>query len=289
MAEIAMKLKGERIKRGRGEAIAMWIAFAIFVLYSFTLIYPFIWLLLNSFKDNLSIRTDTFGLPKKWLVSNYAVVFKEYNIGNMFYNSITLTVGCSLASLVATTIAAYCMSKYKFKGKAFIHTFIILSMTIPTLGALPATYKLMIDTKLFGSYLGMLLMSSGAFGGHYLYLYAFFKGVSWSYAESAMLDGANNFQIFVKIMLPMAMPMVITVGVLKAIGCWNEYWMPYLFYQSHPTLAVGLYFLQVQAAQIGEYAKLFAAMMVATVPIIVFFIAFQKQIMGISIGGGLKG
>lgn len=281
--------KSGRIKRGKSESVAIWVAFAVFVIYSFTLIYPFVWLVLNSFKDNLSIRIDTFGLPKVWLYQNYIEVFKEYNIGNMFYNSITLTLGCALASLCATTVAAYCMSKYNFKCKTVIHTFIILSMTIPTLGALPATYKLMIDSKLFGTYLGMLLMSSGAFGGHYLYLFAFFKGVSWSYAESAMLDGANHFQIFIKIMLPMAMPMVITVGVLKAIGCWNEYWMPYLFYQDHPTLAVGLYFLQIQAAQIGEYAKLFAAMVVATVPIIVFFILFQKQIMGISLGGGLKG
>lgn len=281
--------RGSRIKRGRAESIAVWIAFAIFVLYAITLVYPFVWLVLNSFKTNLLIRTNTFGFPDIWHIENYVAVFNEYNIGNMFYNSIVLTLGCSLSSLASTTIAAYCMAKYQFKAKAFIHTFIILSMTIPTLGSLSATYQLMIDTKLFGTYLGMILMCSGAFGGHYLYLFAYFKGVSWSYAESAMLDGANNLQIFLKIMLPMAMPMVFTVGVLKAIGCWNEYWMPYLFYQDHPTLAVGLYFLQIQAAQIGEYAKLFAAMVVATVPIIIFFVVFQKQIMGISIGGGLKG
>ena len=181
------------------------------------------------------------------------------------------------------------MAKYKFRGREWMHMGVILSMTIPTLGSLPATYRLMINTGLFGTYLGMLLMMSGGFGGHYLYMFAFFKGISWDYAESAKIDGANNWQVFFHIMVPLAMPMITLVMILKALALWNDYWQPYLFYSNHPTLAVGLQDLKNKAERLGEYSKLFAAMVIGTLPIIAFYLAFQKQLMSVTIGGGLKG
>ena len=265
------------------------IVFIIFAVYAFTLVYPFYWLIINSFKDKLEVRIDSFSLPKKWLWSNYGEAFKDYNIGEMFFNTITLTLGGTIVGTLTTCIAAYTMAKYKFRGREWMHMGVILSMTVPTLGSLPATYRLMIDTGLFGTYLGMLLMMSGGFGGHYLYMFAFFKGISWDYAESAKIDGASNWKVFVYIMLPLAMPMVTLVMILKALALWNDYWQPYLFYSNHPTLAVGLQELKNKATQLGEYSKLFAAMVIGTLPIIAFYLAFQKQLMSVTIGGGLKG
>ncbi len=263
--------------------------FIIFAVYAFTLVYPFYWLIINSFKEKLEVRLDSFSLPSKWLFSNYTDAFKQYDLGEMFFNTITLTLGGVLSSTLTTTLAAYTMAKFKFRAREWMHMFIILSMTIPTLGSLPATYRLMIDTGLFGTYIGMLLMMSGGFGGHYLYMFAFFKGISWDYAESAKIDGANNWKIFMYIMVPLAMPMVTLVMILKALALWNDYWQPYLFYSNHPTLAVGLQDLKNKAIQLGEYSKLFAAMMIGTLPVIAFYLSFQKQLMSVTIGGGIKG
>ena len=263
--------------------------FVIFAVYAFTLIYPFYWLIINSFKEKLEVRLDSFSMPKQWRLENYSAAFKEFKLAEMFFNTVSLTAGGAILGTLVTTLAAYTMSKFKFKGREFMHMFVILSMTVPTLGSLPATYKLMIDTGLFGTYLGMLLMMSGGFGGHYLYMFAFFKGISWDYAESAKIDGATNWQIFMHIMAPLAMPMVTMVMVLKCLALWNDYWQPYLFYANHPTLAVGLQDLKNKAVQLGEYSKLFAAMVISIIPIIAFYLAFQKKLMSVTIGGGLKG
>lgn len=272
--------------------------FIIFAVYAITLIYPFLWLLLNSVKDGFDVVIYPFSFPKTFMFSNYveifaptdsSSIFAKYNVGTMFFNSITLTFGAVFVGTLSTTLAAYTMAKYEFKGRSIVHTFIILCMTIPTLGSLPATYKLMINTQLKDTYVGMMLMMSGGFGGHYLYMFAYFKGLSWSYAESAMIDGANQWKIFVHIMIPLAMPMVSMIMILKTLGYWNDYWMPYLFYSEHPTLAVGLQELKNLAESDFEYGKLFAAMVVATVPIILFYIAFQKRLMSVTIGGGVKG
>ena len=291
------KKKTTKVYETQKNVYVFTIVFIIFLVYAVTLIYPFLWMLMNSFKDGFDVILYPFEFPKTFLWSNYSYIFNpeadsvfaKYNIGEMFYNSITITLGGVLIGTIATTIAAYTMAKYKFMGSGLVHTFIILSMTIPTLGSLPATYKLMINTSLKDTYLGMMLMLSGGFGGHYLYMFAYFKGLSWSYAESAMIDGANNWRIFLHIMVPLAMPMITMVMILKTLGLWNDYWMPYLFYSEHPTLAVGLQELKTLAENDFEYGKLFAAMIVSTVPIIIFYIAFQKRLMSVTIGGGVKG
>ncbi len=263
--------------------------FVVFSVYAVTLIYPFVWMFMNSLKDKFFVITDPFGMPKEVIWSNYTQAFEEYNIAEMFFNTITLTVGGVLVGTLATTLAAYTMAKFKFFGKDVFFNIIIISMTIPTVGSIAGSYKLMIDTQLFGTYLGMVLMYAGAFSGHFLFVYAFFKGISWEYAESAMIDGASNFQIFLHIMIPIAKPMLLTIIILKTLSLWNDYWSPYLFYSNHPTLAVGMHSLQQSATHDGEFSKLFAAMIIGTLPIIGFFLVCQKPLMSVTIGGGIKG
>ncbi len=267
--------------------------FIICLLYAATLLYPFIWLVLNSFKDGFYIFETPFAFPnaETFTFAHYIEAFTTYNILEMFWNSLSLTIGGTLVGAVTCTMAGYIMAKYKFRGKEVMHTAIILSMTIPTLGSLPASYRLMIDINLFDTYLGLMLMWSGGFGGHYLYMFAFFKGISWSYAESAMIDGASNMQIFLKIMVPLAMPIISTIAILKALGLWNEYWMTYLFYREHPTLAVGLNSMKTksEARPLSMTGPMFAMMMASVVPVVIFYLCCQKRLMTVTIGGGIKG
>lgn len=188
-----------------------------------------------------------------------------------------------------TCCVAYVLAKYKFPGNKFIYTFVIISSVIPTIAAISATYRLMSDTGLIGTYVGMVIMECGAFGGGFLYIHSYFKSIPWAFAESAMMDGASDFKIFFRIMIPMAKNGILTFTILKFLGCWNSYWIPYLFYQNHPTLAVGLSMLTTEVKSFsGEYTKLFAAMVVSIVPVLIFYAIFQKQLLSNTIDGGLK-
>lgn len=291
--KIKLKSSGEGEVRSVGQKIMMWVVCGIFVVYSFTLIYPFYYLFINSFKDNYYLMIDPFGLPKAenggWLVENYAQAFKDFNIGEMFYNSITLTVGTTFCSMLMICVAAYVLAKYKFKGNSFIYTAVIICGVIPTTAAMPATYRFMSNMKLIDTYLGMILLESSAFGGYFLYMHSFFKSIPWEYGESAMLDGASDLRIFFQIMIPLAKNGITTFAIMKFLGGWNDFWNPYLFYEGHPTLAVGLNNLSAEATNTGAYAQLFAAMIISIVPILIFYAVFSKQLMRNTIGGGLKG
>lgn len=273
--------------RSTGETIVLWVVFILLALYAASLLYPFIYLFFGSFKGALEFRKNPLGMPENWNTKNYKLIFDNYNMGEMFFNSITLTFGNTIVSMLLSCMAAYVLSKYRFKGNEFVYTAVIVASMIPTVATLPATYKLMSDTGLMDSYVGMILLQCGAFGGSFMYLHAYFKGIPWSYAESAMLDGASELRVFFTIMIPLARKSILTFSIIRFLGFWNDYWLPSLFYSEHPTVAVGLSQISAKVANRND-PVLFAAMIISVVPVLIFYTAFQKQLMGNTIGGGLK-
>lgn len=283
------------IKENRG--VVTWIIFTIFMIYALTLLYPFVYLLLGSLNDAWGFLQNPLGIPENITFENYGNVLKNLpeltgmeslSLQGMFFNSITLALGLTFVSMSLQSMAAYVLAKYEFKGNHFIYMMIIIASMVPTVGALPATFKLMSQTHLSNTYIGMLMLQGGAFGGCFLYLHAYYKAIPWSYAESAMIDGASDFQIYTKIMLPLAGKAMTTYMILAFLGFWNDYWYPSLFYDQHPTLAVGLTHISTVATGTGNYPLLFAAMIITIIPVLILYACFQKQMLGNISVGGLK-
>lgn len=275
----------------------MWIIFIIFSVYAFTLLYPFFYLIIGSLKDASSFLMNPLGMPEQISFDNFLNVLKNLpeltglenlSLQSMLFNSVTLATGITVVAMILQSMAAYVLAKYEFKGNQVIYMVIIVSSMIPTVGALPATFKLMSAAHLSNSYVGMLLLQGGAFGGCFLYLHAYFRAIPWSYAESAMIDGASDFKIYTRIMMPLASKALTTYTILCFLGFWNDYWYPSLFYDQHPTMAVGLTHIQVIATGTGNYPLLFAAMLITILPVLILFAVFQKQMLGNISGGGLK-
>lgn len=264
---------------------------ALFFLYMLTLIFPFVWMLLNSLKTNMDFFKDIWSLPEKPLLSNYVNVWDQMNLLVYFGNSIKLTLLGTLASILTASMASYVIAKYKFKLSKLLYTMAIVVMLIPSIGTIAALYKFMISTHLFNTHLGLVLLYSGGFGFNFILLYGFFKSVSWSYAEAGFVDGASDAQVFMRIMLPQARPGIIAVAIIQGINVWNDYFNPYMFLQdkSKMTLAVGIYNLVQEQSYAADWPKLFAAMIIATVPVLIVYAIFSNTIIENTVAGGLKG
>ena len=264
---------------------------ALFFLYMLTLIFPFVWMLLNSLKTNMDFFKDIWSLPEKPLLSNYVNVWDQMNLLVYFGNSIKLTLLGTLASILTASMASYVIAKYKFKLSKLLYTMAIVVMLIPSIGTIAALYKFMISTHLFNTHLGLVLLYSGGFGFNFILLYGFFKSVSWSYAEAGFVDGASDAQVFLRIMLPQARPGIIAVAIIHCINVWNDYFNPYMFLQdkSKMTLAVGIYNLVQEQSYAADWPKLFAAMIIATVPVLIVYAIFSNTIIENTVAGGLKG
>lgn len=140
-----------------------------------------------------------------------------------------------------------------------------------------------------GKIIGCIFIYSGGFGMNFMLLYSFFKNLSWTYVEAAKIDGAGDFKIFFRIIMPLAKGPIVAVTVMQLIGLWNDYLTPSIFLPEKPTLAYGLRALTEKMYQNSNYTLLFATIIVTMLPIIILFCCFSKTIMENTSIGGLKG
>lgn len=264
----------------------------VFVIYGITLLYPISWMLYNSVKTKQEFLNNPWPPAAVLQINNYVEVFSLFNLWEMLFNSLTLSLGIPTFSLFATACVAYAVAKYDFPGKRILYFTAVAVMFIPTTGSLPVTFKLINDLRLYDTWLGMIIRTAGGFGFNFLILNGVFAGVSKTYAEAAKIDGAGNWRIFLQIMVPQAKATLFAVWILGFIGQWNDYNAAKLFYPTHETLAVGLKNISDLIASskdyMQDYPKLFAAVIITITPVVIIFIACQKYIIQLNMGGGIK-
>lgn len=285
------------MKNTKFERVIFIIVSILFFIYSFTLIYPYVWLLINTFKNNGEYLDNSFGFPTVWRFSNYIKAFEQLKVTGsnttligMFLNSVLLSTLGSLFGIILSSLAAYVVAKYQFRGRKLIYTVAIFSMIIPIVGSLPAQYKLVSSLGFKNNLFGIALLYAAPFGFNFIMLYGAFKSVSWDYAEAAMIDGCSKFRIFTRIMLPMVSPVIKAIFIIQFIGIWNDYMTPLLYLKKTPTLSYGLYaFEQNMIYRGANYPIYFAAVIMSLIPILILFIVFQKTLLENTTAGGLKG
>ena len=263
--------------------------------YAVTLAFPFLWLLYNSMKGNLEFAKDPLAFPAHigTNIKNYVVIFQEFDMGTMFYNSLFLAIASPTVSIFFHMCTAYAYARHEFKCKKLLYILGITPMVVSIAGTLPTSYKLINDLGIYDNMYLWLLTGTAGFGMNFLLLASVFQNISGTYREAAEIDGAGPWRIFLRIYVPQASGIITAMWILGFIGVWNEYINPQLYFPSYKTLSTGIYNLQSQITSgngkfSGDYPKLFASMLISIIPIIAIFIIFQEKIMNYSFGGGIK-
>lgn len=287
-------------KRRGGEKVLFIIMFSIFAIFAFSFIFPFAWILMNAFKTKSQFASDYMGWPNPFIFDNFVNAFKftseetrGFNIFQMIGMSIIIAGVGTIVTVFTSSTAAYVVAKYKFPGRGVIFAVVIFSLIVPIVGALPSQIQLMeflgFTRNNLTRLIGCIFLYSGGFGMNFMLLYSFFKNLSWTYVEAARIDGANDFTIFFRIIIPMAKGPIIAITIIQLIGLWNDYLTPAIYLQDWPTIALGMYYLQEAMLQQSLYTLMFATIILALLPIIILFLIFSKTIMENTSVGGLKG
>ncbi|MDE7329594.1 MAG: carbohydrate ABC transporter permease [Clostridia bacterium] len=269
------------------------IVFILFALYAFSLIFAMLWAISASLKSQVEFNQNINGLPKEWLFSNYGTAFtavkaNEQNMFAMFWNSIWYSCGGALLTVLTSSVTAYVVSKYKFPGRAVIYGVAILTMMIPIVGSFPSQYRVYDTLRIMDTPV-ILVTAMAGFGFEFIVLYSFFRTLSWTYAEAGFIDGASHLKVFLRIMLPQALPVIGSLFIVAVVNRWNDYMFPTLFLQSYPTLSSGLYIFQLEMTRGMNYPVLFAGLIISVIPVIVLFVCFQNTMMESMSVGGIKG
>ena len=277
------------------------VLYVIVTIYCLSMIYVLLFGLINSLKDATDYEwNNPFGLPSKefgWHFDNYAKVLTEFKVftlgGNevylmqMFFNSLFYAVFMSLFCMATQMITAYAIAKYDFRFKSVLYGVAVVVMLLPIIGSLASEVQMAEAFNFRNNLIGVCIMKCKYPGLYFLVFYATFKGLSWTYAEAAQIDGAGHFKIFIEIMLPLIRSTVFAVFILLFIEYWNDYYTPMVFLPESPTMSYGLFLFQTDNK--ASTPVQLASCLMACLPILAVFVAFKDKIMSNVTMGGIKG
>ena len=280
---------------GQRKRLSNAILTAVFVVITVIYLYPIFLVLLNSFKSNASINTDTFAFPNSqtfmhWQNYIKGMTFGDYPFLKSVAYSFIITVLSSALILICTSMAAWYISRVGSVFCRFVYYLCVFSMIVPfqmvmfTLSKTADTLKLNTPWTIPVIYLGF-----GA--GLAVFMFAgFVKSIPRSIEEAAVIDGCSAPQTFFRVVLPMMKPTFISVGVLEIMWIWNDYLLPYLVLDrtQFKTIPIHIQYLQGSYGHV-ELGAVMALIMMSIIPIIIFYLSCQKHIISGVTAGAVKG
>ncbi|MDQ8737232.1 carbohydrate ABC transporter permease [Paenibacillus sp. LHD-38] len=252
---------------------------------------PFLWMLSASFKPEL----DVLAYPIQWIPKNWNIVenYREVWLGSLpfslyYWNTIKITILTTVFSLIISAMAAYGFSKISFKGRDLLFIVILATFMIPSQAILVPQFIMYRWLGLFDSHAGLVLLSGSSVIGTFL-LRQFYMSIHNEIIESARIDGANHWTIFVRITLPLVKSALATVMILRFIWTWNDYQNPLIFLRSDH-----LYTLQLGMTKFSDvngefYSLMMAGAVSAILPLLIIFIFGQKHVIEGVASGSVKG
>ncbi|WP_326687408.1 MULTISPECIES: carbohydrate ABC transporter permease [unclassified Streptomyces] len=253
---------------------------------------PLVWIAITAFRASGDILSDPMGLPDSLRWENFSHAWTEAKIGRYALNSVMILLGSLTGTMLLGSMAAYVIARFTFVGNRFIFLLFAGGMMFPVILALIPLFKMMDNFGLLDTRPGLMI----AYIAYSLpfttfFLTSFFRTLPSGVQEAAMVDGASHTRTFFQIMLPMAKPGLISIGIFNFLGQWNQYLLPLLLNSENEdnyVLPQGLASLAVAQGYRGDWGALFAGLTIAMAPVLVVYAVFQRQVQAGLTAGALK-
>jgi len=257
---------------------------------AFSMLVPFLWMVSVSLMQNAQI----FAYPPKYIpnpvvISNYTAVFKVAPIAKYFLNSLFVAAVTVVGQIITASLAGYAFARLKFKHKNLLFFLVLITMMIPPQVNIIPLFFMMREFGWLNTYQALIV--PGMFGGFGIFLMRqWFMSLPREVEEAARIDGCNIFQIFHKVALPLALPVVATLAVFTFIVTWNSFMWPLITVSSESmrTLPLGLAEFKDSFVDITDWAQLMACSVISCIPVIAVFLLGKKYFINNLLSGSSK-
>jgi raffinose/stachyose/melibiose transport system permease protein len=263
--------------------------YTILIFYFLIIAYPLFWMVVNSFKTTEEIFSNSWALPTTWLVSNYVHAWNT-GISGYFLNSMIVTISTCLLTVFISSLGAYGLTRFEFKGKKLLLILCMGGMMLSPQVSLVPLYKLIQAMGIHDTYLALILpYVAYRIPITVLLIRAAFLEVPKEMEESAFLDGCSTWKVFTKIFLPLNLPILFTGVILTAYFTWNEFMFALIFIDSDSLKTIPAGLMQFRDALQTNWGVLLAGLMISAIPIVTLFLFLQKYFVRGLASGSLKG
>lgn len=278
-----------RRKPRRGKLFSRTVIYLIFLFHLVLTGYPFVWMVLSSFKSNKEYFANPWGLPLEWNFENFANAWNE-GISGYLFNSLYITVFSVIGLLIVSTMIGFYLAVRSFKGSKLLLGSFLLGMMIPVHSTLIPLFAIANETGTYDTFWALFFPYIGFNLPIAVFLaYGFFAEVPKELEEAALVDGCNLYQSFFKIYFPLAKPILATVTILSFFNIMNDFIFPLIMVSqdSLKTLPLGLMMFKGNFS--ADYSLISAALVMTTTPVIVMYMFLQKYVQKGVVAGSVKG
>jgi len=270
----------------RGTRTGSVLTHAVLVLGAVAMIGPFVWQLLTAFKSLPETTTvPPTLLPEQWLWSNFADVFDVLPFGQQLVNSLIVAVAVTVGQLAFCSLGAYAFARLEFRGRELIFALFLSVLMVPKQLLILPQYQIMSDLGLLNTLTALVLPGLFSAFGTFL-LRQFFATIPKDFEEAALLDGAGRFRIFFSIMLPLVKPALAALAVITVMHSWNDLLWPLVVNTAPATMPISAGLTSLQGQEWTDYPVLMAGSLMASIPMLLAYLALQRQfVQGIALSG----
>jgi raffinose/stachyose/melibiose transport system permease protein len=250
---------------------------------------PVLYIILGGFRTNAQITVNPAGLPNPWQWDNYSTVLTQSSFWTQFFNSLIVGLITTIGVTILGVMASYVLARYTYRGRGFMYALFAAGLMFPVTAAITPLYLLVKDLHLLDSLAGVIIPQIAfALPTTIIILVPFLRAIPRELEEAATVDGCSRLSFFWRMVIPLSLPGVLTVGILAFIGSWNSYLLPLFILndQQHFTLPLGVQ--QFSSQYSTDTAMVLAFTSLSMIPAILFFTFFERRIVG-GLTGAVKG
>jgi raffinose/stachyose/melibiose transport system permease protein len=281
-----MDLSGHEVSRD----LKRLLLYAMLTAWALLNFYPLVWIVLTSFKSNREFLGHPFALPSTWGFANYEQAWTQGHMNRYFLNSVELAVGVTILSLVLASTTSFVFARFRFRGSWVLWTILMAGFLMPISTRMVPIVVFIRKLGLFGNLLAIIIvLAAAAVPFSAFFLRAYMESIPVELEEAAIVDGANAWQVFVRIIAPLSRPALATLGTFNFVTAWNEFTMVILLSRNDSTftLPVGIRFLNSSRA--SDITGTAAGLAITIIPVAIVFLFLQRFVVKGMTAGALKG
>ncbi len=274
------------------------VTYIVLTLWGLTTVYPFIWVILNSFRKKGLILTDSFSIPLgvAFTMDNYKVAMERSDFGNAYLNSILISGTVTIVVVILAGLAAYGLCRYRFRGRGFLQSLVMAGMMFPVFSTIIPVFRMQVLIGVAGTgnrWLSLVATALPQIAGNLCFAIVILKGfiqsVPIELEESAYLDGCNVFQIFFRIIVPAAKSSFATVAIFAFLWSYNDLFTQSFFLRYPQERAITGLLNEISSQAGVNYGLMASSVVLVVVPVLIVYMCLQKHIIKGLTAGAVKG
>lgn len=266
------------------------IIYTILSLWGITTVFPFVWVINNSFKPSREVINSSFSLPIKFTVENYINAFDNLNILVAYKNSLIISGSVTIAVMFIASMMAFAMTRYQFRGKELINSLIIASLMFPVFSTIIPVFRMMSQANLLNKPLSVILPQvAGNLSFATVVLMGFLRGLPLEMEEAAYIEGAGVRQVYTRIILPLSKPALSTVAIFCFLWSYNDLFTQLIMIRRRVKYPVCALLNEISSKYGTDYGLMASSITIIIIPVLIVYIFLQKNIIKGLTAGALKG